>query len=461
MAFSVGGFHFTTDGWRKNADQKDDIANAFLQYELSPNTSIQGEYRYRNTDNGDLQLNFFRDDVLRNLRAGAETETYRFGLRHAFSPNSILLASFMHQRRDTLSHDEPPGLTALDIKEPWLTGFSGELQHLFRSQYIDITSGVGHFSVNRDQVLTVEFPPPDDFLNFKDTADLDAEHTNAYLYSYIKVLRNLTLTLGGSGDFFTTHSTAAESKDQFNPKFGLTWEPIPGTTLRAAAFRVFKRTLLTNQTLEPTQVAGFNQFFDDNESTQAWRYGGAVDQKFSQAIFGGVEFSRRDLKVPLPVTDLNTGLTSVHHDDWSENLGRAYLFWTPHEWLALSTEYQYEHFDRAADFGFGLKNVTTHRVPLGLRFFNPSGVSLGLQATYFNQDGDFQRRGATCCESGASDFWVVNAAISYRLPKRYGFFTVGATNLFDRSFRFQETDFNNPTLQPDRMFFTKLTLAFP
>ncbi|MGE0683014.1 MAG: TonB-dependent receptor [Candidatus Binatia bacterium] len=461
LAFSVGGFHFTTDGWRKNADQKDDIANAFLQYELSPQTSVQGEYRYRDTTNGDLQLNFFRDDVLRNLRVGAETETYRVGLRHAFSLHSILLASFMHQRRDTLSHDEPPGLTSLDIKEPWLTGFSGELQYLFRSRYINITSGVGHFSVNRDQVLTVEFPPPDDFLNFSDPADLDAEHTNAYLYSYINVLKSVTLTLGASGDFFTTHSTASQSKDQFNPKFGLTWEPIPGTTLRAAAFKVFKRTLITNQTLEPTQVAGFNQFFDDNESTEAWRYGGAIDQKFSQAIFGGVEFSRRDLKVPLAVTDLNTGLTSVRRDDWSENLGRAYLFWTPHEWLAFSTEYQYEHFDRAADFGFGLKEVTTHRVPLGFRFFHPLGLSLGLQATYFNQDGEFQRRAAVCCESGASDFWVVDAAISYRLPQRYGFFTVGARNLFDRKFQFQETDFNNPTLQPDRMFFAKLTLAFP
>jgi hypothetical protein len=43
----------------------------------------------------------------------------------------------------------------------------------------------------------------------------------------------------------------------------------PGTTLRAAAFRVLKRTLITDQTLEPTQVAGFNQFFDDANLTEA------------------------------------------------------------------------------------------------------------------------------------------------------------------------------------------------
>jgi hypothetical protein len=29
-SFSFGGFHFTIDGFRKNNDQKDDIANAFV-----------------------------------------------------------------------------------------------------------------------------------------------------------------------------------------------------------------------------------------------------------------------------------------------------------------------------------------------------------------------------------------------------------------------------------------------
>ncbi len=460
-SFSLGGFHFQTDGFRKNSDQRDSIGNAFLQLELSPKTSLQFEYRFRKTSAGDLQLNFFPDDVLPNLRVTAETDTYRAGLRHAFSPNSIILGSFMYQHRDTLSHDEPPGLISLDIKEPGLRGISVELQHLFRSRYINITSGIGHFNVKREQILTLEFPPPLDFLNFSDTADLDAKHTNVYMYSYINFLKDVTFTLGASGDFFKTpDTTASESKNQFNPKFGVTWNILPSTTLRAAAFRVFKRTLLTNQTLEPTQVAGFNQFYDDIESTESWRYGVAVDQKFSQTLFGGLEFSRRDLKVPIPFTDPFTGVTEVERKNWREYLARPYLFWTPHEWLALSTEYQYEHFQRGPDFGFGFKEETTHKIPLGLRFFHPSGLSFALKATYFIQEGDFQPRGGVCCESGRSDFWVVDTAISYRLPKRYGLLTIGATNLFDRKFKYQETDFNNPTIQPSRAVFARLTLAF-
>jgi hypothetical protein len=173
-----------------------------------------------------------------------------------------------------------------------------------------------------------------------------------------------------------------------------------------------------------------------------------------------VELSRRDLDVPVPVTDLSTNVTKVERTDWREDLARAYLFWTPHEWLTLSTEYQYEFLKRIPDTGFGIVQQTTHRVPLGLRMFHPSGLSFAVKATYFHQDGNFQRKSGGPPESGASDFWVVDTAISYRLPKRYGFLTIGATNLFDRRFQYQETDLNNPAIQPVRTFFARLTLSF-
>jgi outer membrane receptor protein involved in Fe transport len=289
------------------------------------------------------------------------------------------------------------------------------------------------------------------------TIDSDVNHTDLYLYSYINFLKDVTFTLGASGDFFHTKSSDAESRDQFNPKFGITWNPFPATTLRAAVFRVLKRTLITDQTLEPTQVAGFNQFFDDADSTESWRYGVAIDQKLSQSLYGGVEVSTRDLSVPFH----NVTANAIRREDWNEYLGRTYLFWTPHPWLALSAEYQYERFERGRDFTPAFRDVTTQRVPLGLHFFYPVGLSASLKATYFNQDGDFRRQGGDCCESGSDDFWVVDAAISYRLPKRYGFVTLGVTNLFDKSFKYQETDLRNPIILPHRFIFARVTLALP
>jgi len=48
-----------------------------------------------------------------------------------------------------------------------------------------------------------------------------------------------------------------------------------------------------------------------------------------------------------------------------------------------------------------------------------------------------------------------------RLPKRYGFVTVGVSNLFDEDFKSEDTDVNNPEIQPARMIFGKVILAFP
>jgi hypothetical protein len=88
-------------------------------------------------------------------------------------------------------------------------------------------------------------------------------------------------------------------------------------------------------------------------------------------------------------------------------------------------------------------------------------LSSALTTTYYSQDGKFLRLATGVKQSARADFWTVDAAINYRLPKRYGFITVGATNLFDRSFKYFETDRNNPHIQPDRIGYIKLTLALP
>jgi tetratricopeptide (TPR) repeat protein len=466
VSYSLGGSHFQTDGWRQNSNQKDSIGNTFLQLELLPQTSFQFEYRYRNSDHGDLVLNFFPNDFRPNVNETVETNSYRLGLRQAFSPSSIILGSFMYQRRDDSLTDRPtvPFVTSIQQDFPDQKAFSGELQYLFRSQYANAVTGVGYFNINAEQKLDVNLSlPPPPFgpgpITVSTTTSEDSKQTNLYLYSYISPLKNVTFTLGVSGDFFNTQSNNANSRNQANPKVGVTWNPLPATTLRAAAFRVLKRTLITDQTLEPTQVAGFNQFFDDINSTSSWNYGVAADQKFSESIFGGAEFSMRDMNIPF--RQITATSDQVERGDGLEYLAHPYLFWTPHPWVALSAEYLYQRFKNDQSVAFLFKKLTTNRVPLGLRFFHPSGLGALVKVSYFDQNGDFNRQGTGQFQSGHDNFWIVDAAINYRLPKRYGFIMVGATNLFNQHFRYQETDLRNPTVQPTRTVFGRLTLSIP
>ncbi len=452
-SFSIGYSHFETDGFRVNNDQTDDILNVFLQLELTPSTSIQVEYRYRDTEIGDLQQKFFEEDFFRGLRNTQELHTIRLGGRHAFSPGSILLGSFIYQDADfgTLL-DEPGFFTQLKVPQDAL-GF--ELQHLFRSRYVNLRSGAGYFNIDGEIAATSRF----DSIEDRSTTPTEFDHINLYAYADLRLVKNVTATVGVSFDSLDGDLPGG-GDDQVNPKFGIIWNPFPDTTLRAAAFRVLKRTLITDQTLEPTQVAGFNQFFDDGNLTDAWRYGVAIDQKFTKSIFGGVEFSKRDLTVPFIDAFTDPANPVTREADWDEYLGRAYLFWTPHPWLALRAEYVFERFERDESFTAGVKELDTHRVPIGISFFHPSGFSAAVTATYWNQEGQFQFLGPGF-RSGQDDFWLVDAAISYRLPKRFGFITVGVTNLLDQKFKFFDVDPFNPTIQPDRTVFARITLAFP
>lgn len=478
-----GGYtHFETDGFRENNDQEDDIANVFAQLELTYKTSIQAEYRYRETEKGDLLLRFDPDNFFPNRRNKKETDSIRLGFHHAFSPGSHLIGNLMHSDIDQSIDDKieksrlieispgvsvPGTLQSISDAKSHNEAYGGELQYQFRSKNIDIISGAGHFDIDSkiravaDVSIILEPPLPSTPIPVPvepDNRDIDVKHTNLYLYSYINFPENLTFTLGGSGDFFDGGVSDVEDKDQFNPKFGVIWNPVPSTTLRGTIFRTLTRTLVDAQTVEPTQVAGFNQFFDDARSTNAWRYGGAIDQKFSESLYAGAEFSKRDLEVPLPVGGV---IFPNQRLDWEEYLGRAYFFWTPHRWLGLSAEYLYEKFDYDIESNLGAEEVKTHSFPLGINFFHPSGLGASLKATYYDQEGVFERVNTGEFFRGEDDFWLVDAAINYRLPKRYGFITVGATNLFDDDFKYFETDINNSRIQPDRFIFIRATLALP
>ena len=444
LSFSGGYSSFTTDGYRDNNEQKDQIANAFAQVEVGPQTSLQTEYRYRYRENGDLETRFFEGDFRPFADEQVRQRSIRGGLRHAFSPNATVLASYIYQKKDSELEDALPAfgvpLIKVDRDEK---AQSSEAQFIYRSdplgwlngliKSVNVTSGAGYFDVDVDETTIQQIillPPPFPPITVITPLKPDVEHTNWYVYSNVSMARNITLTLGVSADYFE-QDDGVDDENEVNYKFGLTWNPsaVPGMTVRAAAFKVLKRSLVTAQTLEPTQVAGFNQLYDDANATKAKSWGVAVDQKFSESLYGGLEYSGRDLDVPFRAFGV-MGFTTLK-EDWDEYTGRAYLFWTPHDWVALSLEYTYEKFERTPDIPFAFEEVKTHRVPLGIRFFHPSGVSASLKATYQDQDGDFENRTFPFIPRFISDddnFWVVDAAIRYRLPKRYGFVTpwVGA-----------------------------------
>ena len=487
LSVSAGYSNFNTDGWRPNATQKDGNVNVFMQYELSPKTSIQAEYRYRNLQLGDVQQRFFDDNFQPFFNNSVVNNVFRIGGRHSFTPDSTLLANFSYTKNSDLATFDPPNAPPVDGvapvtfvqingKEFKQDAYTAEVQHIWRTPYLNLVTGGGYRQQNGTPRLLVNLDLSNVFgdptltnVNFVDqTIPLNLRQLNTYAYGYIKPSRNLTLIAGGSYDYLEGSSAYVagghpeNSRSQFNPKFGLIYQPHPNTTIRLAVFRTLKSQILNEQTIEPTQVAGFNQFYDDTSISNGWRYGGAINQKFSKIFFGGVEGSYRKVDVPItPVLDAANTITNTN--GWYQAIG--YLNIAPHPWVALRASYQYDQYSNSEPQAGQLSaaNLYTSRVPLSAGFFHPSGFIANVTVTYWNQSGTFEplSQPAGTRVDGHDTFWLTDFMVGYRMPNRYGLIAVGVKNAFDQQFNYFNTDWRNPIIQPDRLVFFKMTMALP
>ncbi|BBO86058.1 hypothetical protein DSCO28_66240 [Desulfosarcina ovata subsp. sediminis] len=464
LSLSLGQFHYETDGWRENNDLTQDVYNVFAQAALSPQVSVQAEYRVEDTERGDVAIFFDPDFFSPNRRWDQRRESLRIGGKVQLSQNDTLIASLIHSdwRRDITDGSEASDsvvqvFTELEVVDD-AEAYSGEIQYLRQASRFNLIVGGGHLEQNEtvdnditvtmvQQSLSLSLPP----IVKTTKQDQDARHTNGYVYTHIKPRENLTLTLGFSYDDYASETV---DENKFHPKAGVTWSPNRIVTLRAAWFQAIKRPFAIGQTIEPTQVAGFNQVFDDVSGSETERYGVGLDARFSDRIFGGVEFSWRDLDFQALSTTATDATTML---DQQEALHRLYLYWTPTDRLALGLEGFYEKLENP---DLDPEELTTWRLPLSLSYFFPYGFSVKTTASYVDQEvTPFADR------SQGDDFWVVDLFLGCRLPRRWGTATLGIKNLFDRSFNFQDVNFASqeptaPLYQPERLIFGQVTVSF-
>lgn len=458
-SFSLGQFHYETDGFRQNNFLRKNLYNAFLQQQVTDRLNLQAEYRHEDSRNGDLTLNFDLDNFYKDYREAKNVDSYRLGGRYEFNPNSTLIGSLIYQDVNIDQHQIGPLFPGYELEKTirqQRDGFISELQHRFTLGPYAAINGFGHIDQEARQVsstLVLNNGKPDSLLA-PSTNTRPLTRSNFYHYSTLNVLNNVSATLGVSVDFYRngTHQITP-----VNPKFGIVWQPSSATTVRVAILRSLSIARAANQTLEPTQVAGFNQIFDDFDGSVAWRYGAGLDHKFSKRFTSGLEYSERKVYIPGFVPEM----------DRSEQSGRAYLYFTPHDWAAIGAEYFYERIknpERPIDPGNAVSGglfdtVSTHRIPLSFSIFHPSGFSFKIKNSFVHQTGVFQNLASKTSEEGHSSFFVVDLNLNYRLPHRHGMITLGINNVFDDRLHYQNTDNNEPILAPGRILFSRISLA--
>ena len=460
FSFSAAHYSYESDGFRENNDVKHNINNVFLQYQVLNNLSIQAEYRNRDTEKGDLALRFDPDDFAANERNEIDTETGRLGFHHRTSNSQHILGSFIYQSRQAEKQTSttttfPFTVTQTKTDNDKSTSRAVELQHILQKEKFNITSGITYTDVNKSILLTKHtfavFPPINRFESTQDY--FDKFHGTLYTYVNYDVNNYLNLNVGVSYDVFNNESVNTKI-NRANPKLGALVRITDNTLLRLASFSLINRPIPASQTLEPTQIAGFNQFYDDLNGTKITQHNLALEQKVNNKFKFGIESSYRDLGAPV----FSSG--KVSFDDLKELSHRIYFDWVLSEISSLSITGIYEEFENlnANTLTITPTNIKTKYVPVNLKFYWPGGIKTAVSVTYVDQDyTDIKHN------FNHDSFWIADLFLGYKFPDRIGSLIFGVHNLFDEEFNFYELNYigetNEPRYQPARSFVIQLNLT--
>lgn len=435
---SVGQFKYASDGIRENNDSDQTVKTVFGQYRVNSQLSVQAEYRDKKSEFGDMLIRFDPEVFSADQRRTITEPSWLLGLRYEPAPEQVLVVAVTRSVvRDDSKYNE------FSLWSSKSTEGQIESQYLGRTQNGRFLIGYGRLIADQRSVETFDYssfgepsPPPDVY-------DNDVDQKNLYGYRHYSQ-GDAELVLGASFDSVRIQNGV--NVDDWNPKLGLLWQLPSSTTFRAAAFRTTKRYLVRKQTLEPTQIAGFNQFFDDSLGTRAWRYGLGMDTRWSPAITTGAEISRRKIDFVF---------ANASDEDRSERAHRIYIDWLAHQHMALHAGWMYESSNR--EYIEGQANSTrpaallTQRLPLELRYFNPGGFYSRIRATQVLQKvtNVLDQAGT---ETLRDRFWIGDVALGWVLPKGRGLVEVKMLNAFDRSFHFQSMEAGTGEAVPDPFY---------
>ncbi len=470
-SFSGGGFYYDAAGFRENADVSHKIGNFYAQAALTPEFNIQAEYGTRNSEWGDIAMKFDLEDYDPTFRRSLDSEVWRVGARISPGPRSNLLLSYINADRqiDGTAAQELfsiPGLGAFNLRDDLESDDQTDqydAQYLFQGDGFNVIVGGAYAYVDRSDILsfTLETPFGDEATE-QFTDQFSIRDKRGYAYTYFNAIEGLIGTLGVSYQEYQQGEVF--DFDRVNPKVGLQWSVTDALLLRAAYFQGVKPVLSSNRTLEPTQIAGFNQYFDDANATKFDRHGVAADWRASRDVFLGAEATKRDLESPF-VSSL-TGLGVFEdRDEWTH---RVYAYWTPMERWAVSADLVYDKFENQSDSevaDFVPSSVTTVSLPLVARYFNPNGFFASAGVTYVDQTvrGDE----SYAYQTGDSDFVVFDLGVGYRLPKRAGLISLVVQNVFDEDFAYLDNSYrtfqDEPSIgpyAPDQTITAQLTVNF-
>jgi tetratricopeptide (TPR) repeat protein len=469
---SFGEFNYRTDGFQQGADIHLSGNRITAQFAATTETTIIAELRQSRRAGGDVTQQLVQDLAAPDKRQEVKSDIARLGFRRKLSENEEIVGTVTINQRDERTMNRLfyafPDNSSLTYTSETINSDHGNdisLQYVGVKPWYSLVAGANSFRSHGDENATSIFelfgmgqvPPQVDV----STTPRDVIHESAYTYLQSRIDSSWLVNAGLSYHRYQQYNGVSSSR--FYGKFGFSFQPSNASTLRFSVTQQIKGFIGEEQTLEPTQFDGFNQLFDDFNGTRSTRKTIAYDHRFTNGVHGGAEFSLRKLAVP----DL-LGTGTAVFNDWHERLHDAYVTWPINRDIALSARWQYESYSIDDTTALTVSSVPTAvrtaLLPIGLWLRVSEGITLQPEVVSIRQTSEYENIGSNISGSVIGKFTIANLRSAFQPKDSKWTLQLEAHNLFDRHFRFQNTDLNGqpriPLFYPVRSIVAQASFRF-
>ncbi|WP_374487555.1 FecR domain-containing protein [Zoogloea sp.] len=470
---SVGGFDYRGDAF-KAGSYDTHLSGTTLSFQWAPVSALNlfTEYSHTERTTGDIAQRLYPTQAYADnnlVRNTTLTDRFTLGAKYAIAPGEELLmagstARVRQTRVSSFDFELDDGRLLFDFTQPARvqTNSLAALYSKAGGVYSFDFGGVYYRQIGSLKSFLTYYEPTQD-VEYYDPYSRNVDKNSVYGRFKYAVIPGWDIHAGL--DYVHLESTdlnTSVQSERMLGKFGVVGKPAEGVTVRAAFMQGVSGSSLDQESLLPTEFAGFNQSFDDPSGTR-WHQGGAgIAFKTQSGLRAGLEGTRRSLAVP----DFGCYISPCS-GAWHESKLKASVSQPFGDRFALSGEWLFTKRDAAqTPYSFDVPDsLRTHLIPFRLWARVGEG-SLLVENWMVRQTGMVsQNDGVSESRMGArSNFDVVNLRYTYPVITKSLTASLIVNNIFDRKFDFQDTAWasqaRTPLFYPHRTVFVQGSLRF-
>jgi Flp pilus assembly protein TadD len=454
VAYALNQYHYETAGYRENNDARYDVLSAYAKWQATEDLSFLLQWSRREEDLGNMRETLFDEGVPPFLQAQSVSHTVLGGSRLKLGSGIDMLALAGFQDTDKVIHTNNSIIDRLDDLTRHVS--NAEIQWQFSDLPGHLIAGVdfGRMELDSDSTTAGLYYLVPNRSMVEDTERYKA----GYAYWTISPFSTLELTAGVTYAELDAKSPV-NTLSGLQSKLSVSYKPNENLGFRTAYFQSLKRPFSIEQTLEPTQLGGFNQFNDEANGVESENYALGFDFRADGGHHFGVEYLLRNSYIPFPVPP--DSLLQVKSGDV-----QIFWNWAIDPW-ALSLTYHYEDNEYTLPplppglvITYIPDQLITQSVPFQVKWIHQGGFSVAANTTYFYQKMESSVDGRI-----TTHFTLLDLVASYRFMRQQAEVELRCNNLFDKEFVYQNEDPSDATPQispyiPERTYGVVFKIAY-